>query len=224
MKASFFDLDGTLTSSQWWRGYIGYFKEMGQKRLTHLAFLSLHYPLYILSKVGLVSTTQFRRPWARHLPWYLRGCEEDEVEVIWRWVIDRYLSNYWRDDCLQLMKEKRAQGDLIVLVSACMSPLLRTIGTQLGVEHCVGTELQLMNHQYTGRVAGEVCIADQKAAMSQEYIRDQGLAVNFESSEAFADSTSDMSLLEMVGHPVAVHPDSQLRKLAVERGWRIYDG
>lgn len=224
MKASFFDLDGTLTNSQWWRGYMAYFQRVGQKRLTHLAFLAVHYPQYLLNNVGLISATQFRRPWASHLAWYLRGYEENEAEAIWRSVIEDFLSKHWREDSLEIMKQRRAEGDLIVLVSACMSPLLRRIGERLRVEHVVGTEVQTRGDRYTGRVAGQVCIADQKAKLCQQYLRQQGLAVDLEISESFADSTSDLSLLDMVGRPVAVHPDHKLREIAEERNWRIHEG
>jgi HAD superfamily hydrolase (TIGR01490 family) len=224
VKASFFDLDGTLTNSQWWRGYMAYFQRVGQKRLTQLAFLAVHYPQYLLNKVGLISAAQFRRPWASHLAWYLRGYDENEAEAIWRSVIEDFLSKHWREDSLEIMKQRRAEGDLIVLVSACMSPLLRRIGERLRVEHVVGTEVQTRGDRYTGRVAGQVCIADQKAKLSQLYLRQQGLSVDLEISESFADSTSDLSLLEMVGHPVAVHPDHKLREIAKERNWRIHEG
>jgi hypothetical protein len=40
---------------------------------------------------------------------------------------------------------------------------------------------------------------------------------------AYSDSQTDLPMLEIVGHPVAVNPDSELRKVAVERGWPIMD-
>jgi HAD superfamily hydrolase (TIGR01490 family) len=222
LKASFFDLDGTLTNSQWWRGYMAYFQRVSQKRLTHLTFLAVHYPQYMLSKAGLISATQFRRPWASHLAWYLRGFSESDAEPIWQSVIQDFLSKHWREDSLHLLQQKQEQGDLVLLVSACMSPLLQRIGEHLKVKHVVGTELQLRNGVYTGRIAGQVCIANQKAAMSQQYLLDQALSVDLALSETYADSTSDLSLLEMVGNPVAVHPDRKLREIATERGWRIH--
>ena len=46
---------------------------------------------------------------------------------------------------------------------------------------------------------------------------------DFALSCAYADSISDLGLLEMVGTPVAVCPDSGLRQIAVERGWRVME-
>ena len=36
-----------------------------------------------------------------------------------------------------------------------------------------------------------------------------------------ADRYSDLPVLELVGHPVAVHADRRLRRLARKRGWEI---
>ena len=48
-------------------------------------------------------------------------------------------------------------------------------------------------------------------------------AWNLDLSEcyAYSDSVSDLPMMELVGHPVAVNPDSELGSLARERGWPI---
>ena len=38
---------------------------------------------------------------------------------------------------------------------------------------------------------------------------------------AYSDSISDLPMLDSVGHPVAVNPDSRLNQIALERGWPI---
>ena len=40
-------------------------------------------------------------------------------------------------------------------------------------------------------------------------------------SVAYADSTSDLAMLEAVGFPVAVNPETKLASLARRRGWLI---
>jgi phosphoserine phosphatase len=40
-------------------------------------------------------------------------------------------------------------------------------------------------------------------------------------STAYSDSHTDLPFLEAVGHPVAVNPDRELRRLAAERGWPV---
>jgi hypothetical protein len=38
---------------------------------------------------------------------------------------------------------------------------------------------------------------------------------------SYSDSASDLPMMEMVGHPVAVNPDGALENVANQRGWPI---
>ncbi len=40
---------------------------------------------------------------------------------------------------------------------------------------------------------------------------------------AYADSTSDLPMLEAVGFPVAVNPETKLAAIARRRGWLVED-
>ena len=40
---------------------------------------------------------------------------------------------------------------------------------------------------------------------------------------AYSDSVNDLPMLSLVGHPVAVNPDAQLRREARANGWEIRD-
>ena len=50
-----------------------------------------------------------------------------------------------------------------------------------------------------------------------------GIHVGVDVSEgvAYADSTSDLPMLEAVGFPVAVNPETRLATLARKRGWLV---
>jgi hypothetical protein len=54
-------------------------------------------------------------------------------------------------------------------------------------------------------------------------MRDMAAAedIDLEVSYAYSDSITDLPMLEAVGHPVVVNPDSALRAIAEERGWEI---
>nr|BFE77188.1 hypothetical protein GCM10020092_104890 [Actinoplanes digitatis] len=40
---------------------------------------------------------------------------------------------------------------------------------------------------------------------------------------AYSDSSSDLPLLEAVGHPSVVNPDRTLRRVALERSWPVLE-
>jgi phosphoserine phosphatase len=47
--------------------------------------------------------------------------------------------------------------------------------------------------------------------------------VDLSESYAYSDSINDLPLLELVGHPIAVNPDIDLKRAAREMGWPVYD-
>ena len=58
-----------------------------------------------------------------------------------------------------------------------------------------------------------------RAQVLADYCAAEGLLL--EESIAYADSTSDLPLLEAVGFPVAVNPETRLAALARKRGWLV---
>ncbi|MCL5428776.1 MAG: HAD-IB family hydrolase [Chloroflexi bacterium] len=222
-KAAFFDVDGTLTTERVWRGMLEYFKSRGLRLWTRRFFWLVHMPVYMLYKIGIVSQSAFRRPWAAHLPWFIRGYSIEQAQEVWDWVAKEYLKPFWRSDALDLIKQHKAAGDLVVLVTAGLTPLGEAIAKEVGADLAVGTLPRLHAARYTGGLAGPICIDEQKAELAQKVLKEQGIEVDLTASSAYADSTTDIYLLEMVGSPIAFHPDEDLRPIAVTRGWRVVD-
>ena len=220
-KAAFFDIDGTLTSANVWRGLMDYYAGRGERRWTHLAFAAVHYPLAMLRPVGLIREATFRRLWGGHLPWYFRGADAGQMEALAHWVAYEFASRVTRPDILRRLQAHQSAGDLVVLVTGAPVELGREIGTMWGVTHVVGSVAEMRAGRYTGRLSGPPCIDEQKSIYARRYCAEHGLDVDFAASHAYADSYSDMGLFEMVGHPVAVYPDRALAEHAARCGWEV---
>ena len=222
MKAAFFDIDGTLTDDRTWKGFLDYFQTHKLRRFTHLFFLGLHYPIYLLHRVGLVSAGNFRGTWAANMAWYVRGYSIDQAQAVWDWSVERFLNQHWRKDTRAILERHRNASESVVLVSSGPAPLIQRIAQELGADHAVGTDLEIKNGIYSGRSSPPVCVDQYKASKTLDYLQAQGLDIDLDGSYAYANSISDLHLLAMVGNPTAVYPDEALQKIAVERSWRIY--
>lgn len=222
-KAAFFDVDGTLTTERVWRGMLEYFRRRGLRRGTLRFFWAYHMPIYLFYKVHLVSQSTFRRPWAAHLAWFIRGYSVDQAQVVWGWVAQEYLKPFWRQDALALIKKHKSAGDLVVLVSAGLTPLEEAIAKVVGADMAVGTDPARSDGKYTGGISSPVCLDENKALLAQRKLKDFAIEADLQASTAYADSGTDIHLLEMVGHPVAFHPDEDLRPIAAKRGWKIVE-
>ena len=201
---------------------MSYFQQRSLRRGTHLVFLAAHYPLYYLRRLRLISEGAFRAPWAAHLAWYVRGYTVEGSQEVWDWAVEHFLSQFWRQDTRQILDQHRQAGTHVFLVSSGPLPMVERIARELGAHHAVGTRFEVKDGRYTGRALPPVVIDTFKASATQEYIQSRNLRIDLPASFAYADAISDLSLLEMVGHPVAVYPDPGLRAVALRRGWRLF--
>jgi phosphoserine phosphatase len=114
MKAAFFDLDGTLTEHRVWSGLLDYFKVNRIRLFRHYLFTFLHYGLYLLYKLGLVSQVNFRSIWAKNLSWHFAGFSLEKTAEIWDWVIEHRMKGQWRTDILAMLQQHKSDGDVPV--------------------------------------------------------------------------------------------------------------
>mgnify|MGYP003573536314 FL=1 len=103
-------------------------------------------------------------------------------------------------------------------------PLLERLARDVKADYVIGTGLEIKDGVFTGRNSTPACIGDNKVPLTQNYLQENGIELDYEASHAYADSISDRYLLAMVGQPVATYPDDGLRQLAIERGWQIFPG
>ena len=107
--------------------------------------------------------------------------------------------------------------DECVITSGTLSFLVKEISNGLGVEHCFGTDAEIVNGSYTGKVSGRPNFSEEKVRRIKNWIGDR----SFEGIYAYSDSIHDLALLEFSNFPTAVNPDTQLLEVAKQRRWKI---
>ncbi len=121
------------------------------------------------------------------------------------------------------------RGDAIVLMSGTLAPLAEIV--QLALERellwrCVerkifsiATKPEIANGCWTGAVAGEAILGEEKAAATKEFAQAQNISLA--RCSAYGDSSLDRWMLRAVGHPFAVNPTRRMQRIARSRGWQI---
>ena len=112
-------------------------------------------------------------------------------------------------------------GQQVWLVTATPLMLARVIATRLGLSGALGTVTEEVDGVYTGRLVGDILHGPGKAHAIATLAEAEGFDLS--RCYAYSDSFNDMPMLTMVGNPVAINPDSKLRKYASENGWNIKD-
>lgn len=119
-------------------------------------------------------------------------------------------------------------GHHCVLLSASPHRLVARIADRLGFHTAIGTVIDEEDGILTGRIVPPMCYGPGKLERLRAVLGwpshrpPTGTAPRARiGSYAYADSISDLPLLEAVEAPFVVSPDRRLRKIAVERNWPV---
>ncbi|WP_280189472.1 HAD family hydrolase [Delftia sp. PS-11] len=129
-----------------------------------------------------------------------------------------------RPQALELLRSHQQAGDQVLIVTATNEFVTRPIAAALGVSELIAVELARDGQGwFTGEILGTPSMRAGKVQRMQQWLQARGLDWSGVESFFYSDSWNDVPLLERVDHPVATNPDTRLRALARERGWRILD-
>jgi HAD superfamily hydrolase (TIGR01490 family) len=121
-------------------------------------------------------------------------------------------------EAFTLIEDHREAGRDIVIVSSSGTEVVEPIGQMLGADRVVATRMVTEDGCYTGEIE-YYAYGPTKAEAIKQLAEDHDY--DLAASYAYSDSQTDLPMLEAVGHPAAVNPDRELRKVATERGWPI---
>ncbi|WP_244931070.1 HAD family hydrolase [Nocardioides sp. W7] len=122
------------------------------------------------------------------------------------------------DEAVSLIEEHRLAGRDVVVVSASGAEVVEPIAEMLGADLVIATRMEIADGRYTGEIA-YYAYAEEKARAVRELAEQRGY--DLAESYAYSDSVTDAPMLESVGHPFAVNPDRELRKIAASREWPV---
>ncbi|MDF9715783.1 HAD-IB family hydrolase [Nocardioides sp. ChNu-153] len=122
------------------------------------------------------------------------------------------------DEAVTLIDEHKRAGREVVIVSTSGSEVVEPIGAMLGADRVVATRLVEAEGRYTGEIA-YYAYGEEKANAVRALAEERGYDLS--ASYAYSDSITDVPMLEAVGHPSAVNPDRELRRVAVANDWPV---
>lgn len=124
------------------------------------------------------------------------------------------------DKAQALVNKHKANGDLCLIITATNSFVTKPIATAYGVEHLIGSDPEMVDGEFTGKVAGLPSYQEGKVTRLNAWLaeREQKLSA-FRTSYFYSDSHNDLPLMKLVTNPVAVDADPQLTEYAQQNNW-----
>jgi len=152
---------------------------------------------------------------------FIAGKSVAEIVALGEEIYDEEMSDRIWSGTLALAQGHLDAGQRVWLITATPVELATIIARRLHLTGALGTVAESDEGVYTGHLVGEVLHGEAKAHAVLALAEREGLELA--KCSAYSDSINDMPLLSMVGHAVAVNPDSALRAEAKARGWEIRD-
>jgi HAD superfamily phosphoserine phosphatase-like hydrolase len=120
-------------------------------------------------------------------------------------------------DGLARLREHRALGHRTVLITGALDFVVEPLRPLF--DEIVCGRLGERNGTFTGEMVASPPTGEARALLMEELATAAGL--ERDQIVAYADSTSDLPMLEAAGLPVAVNPEAKLAAIARRRGWSI---
>ncbi len=142
----------------------------------------------------------------------LAQLREDSWELFHRQLLTRSFP-----DGFARVRAHRAAGHRTLLITGALDFIIEPIRPLFDDIVCAAMEAR--DGRLTGHLTTLPPIGEARALLLHDYAEEYGLSL--EESVAYADSASDLAMLEAVGFPVAVNPESRLSAIARRRGWHV---
>jgi HAD superfamily hydrolase (TIGR01490 family) len=217
MPASYFDVDGTLVS-------------------TNLIPPTLYYllnqptPLHVARSIGKAllkapamawGEMQDRRLFNEVLFTVFEGMSEDRLITLADDVFERVLKPHIYPGARDIVRTALEKGHEVVLISGALDVVIQHLAKHLGATSYIANRLEIHDLFATGKLLRPVVAGPNKALLVRDHARAHGH--NLDECFAYSDSYSDVPMMSIVGYPVAVNPDRRLRLLANAYHWPIID-
>ncbi len=158
-----------------------------------------------------------RGDFLRHFYRRYEGAPVDRIRAdAWQLFSDLILTKSFPGG-VRRVREHKALGHTTVLITGALDFVVEPLHPLFDVVICA--RLGEEDGRFTGELTEAPPTGEARALMMAGIAADRGLSL--EESVAYADSTSDLPMLEAAGHPVAVNAEPKLAAIARKRGWHI---
>ncbi|REJ78075.1 MAG: HAD-IB family hydrolase [Acidobacteria bacterium] len=215
--ASFYDLEGTLVSTNLVHT-LGFYARRQQGLLT-----TLKKSVGTIAKLPVFGVTDLysRNVFNEYFFQSYKGESEDRLRYFSEELFEDVLKPAIFEGTADLIEKSKKLGHKQIVVTGALDFSVEPLCNYLGIDLFVANRLEFVNGYATGRLLPPVMASATKAKWIREFAEREN--INLSKSYAYSDSISDLAMLSIVGHPVAVNPDFRLKQTALQHDWAILD-
>jgi HAD superfamily hydrolase (TIGR01490 family) len=215
--AAFYDLEGTLVRTNLVHTLAFYAKRQQGLWQTAKASVGTLAKLPFFGLTDLYSRNVFNEVFFRSY----EGFSQDRLRYFSEELFEDVLKPAVFDGTKELIEAGKKIGQRQIVLTGALDFTIDRLMDDLGIDDFVANRMEFVNGYATGRVLPPVMASATKAKWIREYAERENISLS--ESYAYSDSISDLPMLSIVGHPVAVNPDFRLKQTARQHDWAVLD-
>ena len=215
-KLAFYDLDGTLVSSNVVSQYLWFARNHPQAGVAwRIARALVRAPWWL--SLEMRSRRRFNEVFFREYA----GMRLDWMSGNAARMFDAVLRPATFRGARELIEGDRRAGFHTILLTGSLDFAIQPLIEQFGFDEAVTNRLRFSAGVATGELIEPIIAGPEKVDAIRGFCAHHG--ADSAVCRAYSDSMSDVPMLEAVGQPVAVNPTKKLRALAQVRNWTVVD-
>jgi len=152
---------------------------------------------------------------------YLEGIDEADYLEFAERLYKKHIAKLIYPESRALIEAHLKKGHTVAIVSAATPYQVTPAARELGIEHVKCSHLEVVNGKFTGAIKKPTCYGMGKVDAAEQLVEQYD--IDIQESFFYSDSDEDIQLLEYVGKPRPLNPNSRLRRTAKGRGWPVQD-
>jgi len=211
MKTHIFDVDLTVIKKTSAKYFLSLALSGGFIRLSQLRRLPFDWLKYKLALPDM----DFIENTVKNLS----GLKKTDIENISEICFEKKIKPNIYTGAARLISEALNNGQRVIFATSSFDFIIKPLERFFGIDGSIATRMEFLNGISTGKLEGFSFFGHKKKDAAQAWMKDNNinpLDVSF-----YSDSYTDIPLLEYCQTPVAVNPDSILKRKAKKHGWQI---
>lgn len=197
-KLAIFDIDYTLTRKE---SLMEFYKYIITKDKKNLKFL----PRALFSAVMYGMKVYDEKRVKESFLKFIDKIEEKDLAILAKEFYDNRLSKILYEDGLKMIRDLKAKGYMIVLISASPEFYIKEFYAIDEVDLIIGTKFKFEGGKFKREMHGHNCKGEEKVRRLYKVLEEKNISVDFKNSYMFSDSLSDKPLLDLVGNPYLIN-------------------
>lgn len=220
VRVAIFDFDGTLYKKETFKLLMDFLKKHPVYHSKYMQFFRWVAPRFAAYKMKVYPEARMKE---RSMQKYIAVLDElpkDELERYFQ-EATAGMEKDFNPLVVSKLEKHIADGTHVMLVSGAYTIFLKAVmnGLPFAFDTMIGSEIPFKEQKFDRNQSIYHINGTRKNDAIHKALADKN--IDWKKSYAYADSYSDLPVLELVGNPVAVKPDPKLKYTAEQRGWEI---